>query len=156
MTGYREQGPPPCMIHIDKEGVWYHEGAEMIHREFIRLFYQRMTLDDAGRYVIELNDQRCCVDVEDTAYVVRRAVPEGGDGGAPSRIVLSLSDDSTETLASAGLWVGKDNVLYCSVKEGRFPARFNRAAYYQLSEYIEEGEEGFYLKLDGGRYPVKI
>ena len=62
--------------------------------------------------------------------------------------MLSLSDDSTETLEPAGLRVGKDNVLYCTVKAGRFPARFNRAAYYQLSEYIEEGEDGFYLKLE--------
>ena len=46
------------------------------------------------------------------------------------------------------LFVGQDNVLYCKVKTGVFPARFNRAAYYQLAEYIEEEGENYYLPLN--------
>jgi hypothetical protein len=48
-----ENDIPPCLIFIDKEGRWYHRGAEMIHREFIRLFYNNIELDSRGRYVID-------------------------------------------------------------------------------------------------------
>ena len=74
MNGSERDPLPPCMIFIDKEGRWFHKGAEMIRRDFIRLFYSNMELDSEGRYVIFWNGQRCLVDVEDTAFVVQRAV----------------------------------------------------------------------------------
>lgn len=154
MSDRPEQDLPPCLIRIDKNGVWYHKGVEMIHREFIRFFFERMTMDGLGRYVIELEGDRCYVEVEDTAFVVRRADVEDAGGPGRSLVLLSLSDDSRERLAAETLWVGEDNVLYCRVKEGRFPARFARAAYYQLADCIEEGKEGFYLELNGRKYPV--
>ena len=47
-----EEALPPCLIHIDKEGRWFHKGVEMVRREFVRSFYQQMELDDAGQYII--------------------------------------------------------------------------------------------------------
>ena len=145
---------PPCLIYIDKEGHWYHRGAEMIHREFIRLFYNNMELDSHGRYVIEWQGQRCYVEVEDTAFVVRSVLFKEGEQPGNDRFILSLSDDTEEELAADTIYVGKDNVLYCSVKDLAFPARFNRAAYYQLAEYIEEGNGTYYLPLNGKKYGI--
>ena len=145
-----ENDLPPCLITIDKEGRWYHKGAEMIHREFIRLFYENMELDSRGRYIIDWKGQRCYVDVEDTAFVVRRvAYQEKVDDGGNERFILSLSDDTQEDLVPETLWVGRDNVLYCSVKNRSFPARFTRAAYYQLTEYVEEEDGAYCLVLNG-------
>lgn len=147
---------PPCLIHIDKDGKWYHEGVEMIHREFIRFFYQHLELDAAGRYVIDWKGQRCWVDVADTAFVVRRAVYEDGTQTQDAKYVLHLSDDTKEPLLPDTLYVGKMNVLYCKVKNRRFPARFDRAAYYQLARSIEE-ENGIYvLPLHGKKYKVFV
>jgi len=145
---------PPCMIFIDKEGRWYHEGAEMIHRDFIRLFYKNMELDAEGRYVINWNGERCRVDVEDTAFVVRRVVYEDGDRAGNARFVLNLSDDSEEDLMPDTIFIGEGNVLYCKVKSRSFPARFNRAAYYQLAEYIEEENGTYSLPLNGRKYNI--
>ena len=50
--------------------------------------------------------------------------------------------------------MGQDNVLYCKVKSPAFPARFNRAAYYQLAEYIEEEGETYYLPLNGKKLNI--
>ena len=154
MTGTVNDGLPPCLIFIDKEGRWYHEDAEMIHRDFIRLFYQNMELDSQDRYVINWNGKRCYVEVEDTAFVVRRVVYQGGTRDQDARFVLSLSDDSKEELAPDTLYVGQDNVLYCRVKNRAFPARFNRSAYYQLAEYIEEENGTYYLILKKTKYEV--
>ena len=144
----------PCLIYIDKEGRWYHQGAEMIHREFIRLFYQNMVLDSEGRYLINWANERCYVEVEDTAFVVRRVSYEEGNQYRASRVELSLSDDTKEALMPESLYVGKANILYCRVKSGLFPARFNRAAYYQLAEHIEEDGENYFLPLNGQKYVI--
>ena len=145
----------PCLIFIDKEGRWYHQGAEMIHREFIRLFYQNMELDSEGRYLINWADKPCYVEVEDTAFVVRQISYEEGNQDRGSRIELSLSDDTKEALMPDSLSVGMENVLYCKVKSGSFPARFNRAAYYQLAEYIEEEGKTYFLPLNGQKYVIR-
>ncbi|MBW2119262.1 MAG: DUF1285 domain-containing protein [Deltaproteobacteria bacterium] len=145
---------PPCMIFIDKEGRWYHKGAEMIHRDFIQLFYKNMELDSEGRYVINWDGKRCRVDVEDTAFVVRRVMYQDGDRAGNARFVLSLSDDTEEDLIPDTIFIGEENVLYCRVKNRSFPARFNRAAYYQLAEYIEEENDSYYLPLNGKKYGI--
>jgi hypothetical protein len=147
-----ENDIPPCLIFIDKDGKWFHKGAEMIHREFIRLFYRNMVIDSQGRYIINWQDEHCYVEVEDTAYIVKRA--EFNDHAEHSRFVLYLSDDSKEDLFPDTLYTGKSNVLYCRVKDRAFPARFNRAAYYQLAEYLEEKDGDFFLSLDGEKYII--
>jgi hypothetical protein len=144
----------PCLIYIDKEGRWYHQGAEMIHREFIRLFYQNMVLDSKGRYLINWADERCYVEVEDTAFVVRQVSYEERNQDRASSFELSLSDDTKEALIPDSLSVGRENILYCTVKSGLFPARFNRAAYYQLAEHIEEEDKNYFLPLDGQKYVI--
>ena len=154
MTKKNEKNLPPCLIFIDKEGRWYHKGAEMIHRDFIQLFYQNMEYDSTGRYVINWKGERCYVEVEDTAFVVRRALYQEGDQDQNSRIILYLSDDTKEELTPETIYTGNNNVLYCRVKECAFPARFNRASYYQLAQYIEEEGGAYYLSLNGDKYKV--
>jgi uncharacterized protein len=147
-----ENNFPPCMIYIDKEGRWFHQGAEMIHREFIRLFYQHMEVTPDGRYIINWRGECCQVEVEDAPYVIRRVVLREAGENKETCIVLYLNDDSREDLDPSGLYVGNKNVLYCMVRYGFFPARFDRAAYYQLAQHLEEEDGRFYLPLNGGKY----
>ncbi|MBW2047754.1 MAG: DUF1285 domain-containing protein [Deltaproteobacteria bacterium] len=145
---------PPCLIFIDKEGRWYHQGAEIIRRDFVGLFYQNMELDGEGRYLINWAGRTCYVEVEDTAFVVRRVSLEGGGQDGDLRLELSLSDDTKEVLDPDTLWIGNQNVLYCRVKSGLFPARFNRAAYYQLAQHVEEEGGAFFLSLNDRRHMI--
>ena len=154
MTQKENNELPPCLILIDKEGHWFHKGAEMIHRDFIRLFYENMELDSEGRYVIDWKGRRCEVDVEDTAFVVRSVVCDRGSPDGNDRYLLALSDDTREELLPDTLFVGQDNVLYCKVKNGTFPARFVRPAYYQLARFIEEEGGTCYLPLNGKKYNI--
>lgn len=146
---------PPCLIFIDKEGRWFHRGAEMIHREFIRLFYEHMEMDDSGRCIISWGGDRCYVEVEDTPFVIRRVRFEAQDRGGSSRFILHLNDDTQEVLAADTLYIGADNVLYAMVKEGAFPARFLRPAYYQLAQYVQEEDGAYILPLNGKKYPLR-
>jgi hypothetical protein len=149
-----ENDLPPCLIFIDRSGKWFHKGAEMVHREFIQLFYEHMELDTEGRYIISMGGDRCYVEVEDTPFVIRqvRFEEEGGEG--PSGCMLYLGDDSREELHPETLYIGAENVLYARVKEGVFPARFLRPAYYQLARYIEEENGEYVLPLKGRKYVI--
>ena len=151
-----EDRMPPCHIRIDKEGRWYHLGVEMVHQDFIKLFYRHMERDQSGRYIIDWAGDRCYVEVEDAPFVVQRADFKGSDQGDRSCFILYLNDDSREALSPESLYLGEKVVLYCMVKEGRFPARFNRPAYYQIGAYVEEDTMGrFYLPLNGERYYIR-
>jgi hypothetical protein len=146
---------PPCLIHIDKEGRWFHKGVEMIRREFIRLFCQHMEVDSRGRYIINLGGDRCYVEVEDTPFVVRRTTFKKADETNNSRFILFLSDDSREDLSPDTLFIGDKNVLYCMVRNRTFPARFDRAAYYQLAEHIVEENNRYFLPLNEQKYVIR-
>ena len=144
----------PCLIYIDKEGRWFHKGVEMVRREFIRSFYQQLEMDVAGRYIILWGGKRCYVDVEDTAFVVKRVSSPDEKGGKGTGFMIRLSDDTEEELMPDTLYLGESNVLYCKVKARNFPARFNRAAYYQLAAHVEPGEEGYVLPVNGRKFRI--
>lgn len=150
-----ERDIPPCQIYIDREGKWFHKGAEMVHREIIRHFYENMDVDANGRYIIHLQGDTCYLEVEDTPFVVRRALFKGPEGNGSSRVILYLSDDRREDLSPATLHTGKGNVLYCRIRNGIFPARFSRAAYYQIADHIEEEAGRYFLPLNGKKYFIE-
>lgn len=141
-------------IRIDKDGVWYYRGAEMFRKDIVNLFYKHLKMDEFGHYLIEFSNERCYIDVEDTAYVVKAVYQTGKGDGSLEELKILLSDDTVETLNPETLEIGAENVLYCKVCQGRFPARFTRAAYYQIAKFIEfdERENKFYLQTRGQRY----
>jgi uncharacterized protein len=141
-------------IKIDKDGLWYYNGAHMFRKEILNVFFQHLKIDDCGKYLIELGEERCYLDVEDTAFVVAAVYKTKTPNDGREQIDILLNDDSCEILEMNSLYSGKDNVLYCGVKEGRFTARFSRKSYYQLAEFIEQSENvaSFFINLNGEKY----
>lgn len=155
---HRDQGrvePPPCMIYVDKEGAWFHNGAPIIRRELVLLFYQALHLDEQGRYIIKLKDQVCRLEVEDTPFVVLRTVfvPACGDGKT-DRFVLHLIDNTKEDLDPDTLSIGHNHVLYCKIRGKNFTARFSRPGYYQLAQHIqkEPDTDRYFISLNHKKY----
>lgn len=147
---------PFCDIRIDRDGVWYFRGAVMFRKEIVNYFYEHLRLDEEGRYWIDLGHDCCVVDVEDTPFVVRAVYRSRNENGDGERIDLLLCDDTLELLDPASLSMTEENIPYCSVRGGRFPARFSRPAYYQLAEHIEYDarRDAFYLSLNGQAYDL--
>jgi hypothetical protein len=143
-------------IRIDKEGVWYFKGAHMFRKEILSVFFEHLKIDECGKYLIELGEERCYLDVEDTAFIVAAVYKTQLPDNGRDQIDILLSDDSCEKLEMQSLHVGRDNVLYCQVKEGKFTARFSRNSYYQLAEFIEQSENGnhFFINLNGDKYII--
>jgi hypothetical protein len=144
---------PPCMIFVSKEGKWFHEGAEIIHRPIFLWMIQSLEKTEDGLFIVHLNNQKCFLEVEDTPLVVRQVdrIKEG-----PESIRLTLNDESREILDPDTLRISSESVLYCTVKNDQFPARFLRPAYYQIAENISEDDSGgFVLLLNNKAYPIK-
>ncbi|MEA3471269.1 MAG: DUF1285 domain-containing protein [Thermodesulfobacteriota bacterium] len=146
----------PFSIKIDKEGVWYYNGAEMFRKDIVNLFYEGLKRDESGQYRIELENDWCFIEVEDVPFVVKAVSKSGSKGEGSETIEIFLNDGSSEELDLSSIRAGKDNVLYCTVKKGEFDARFSRAAYYQIADYIDhdEGKDAFYIPLNRQVYYI--
>ena len=144
-------------IRIDRNGVWYYNGAEMLRKDIVQMFYDHLTKDDSGRYVIEMPNDRCYVVVEDTPFVVQRVNHIASSDGTSEALQLHLSDEKDEALNPESLYITPDNVLYCSVRNNLFTARFSRAAYYQIADFFkcDNDTERFYLEINGKKYILR-
>ncbi len=138
-------------IKIDKEGVWYYRGAHMFRKEILCVFFENLKIDEYGKYLIELGEERCYLDVEDTAFVVSSVYKTKFPKDNQEYIYMVLTDDTQEKLELSTLQFNKNNVPYCMVKKGKFRARFSRKSYYQLAEFIEQAEnkKDFFIRLNG-------
>ncbi len=135
-------------IRLDKEGRWFHDGEEITHKLTADLFSRSVQKDPAGGYRLVVGLEWAPIVVEDAPYVIRGVDVE------EDKAVGRLNDGSMEELDLASLRVGADNVLYCDVKGGEFPARFLRPAYYQLMKCLEETEDGYAVRIGGKLWPL--
>jgi hypothetical protein len=140
-------------IRVDRDGTWYYEGAEIIRKEILSLFYESLHLDDDG-YYIEINGERARLEVEDTVFLVRRAelVNDGEEA-----FVIRLNDGTEEQLDLHTFRIAEGNVPYCLVKEGRFPARFLRLPFYQVAQHAQHDEatDEYFIMLNQQKYPLQ-
>jgi hypothetical protein len=148
---------PPCEIKIDKEGVWYYKGKEIVRKEIVNFFYQNLKKDETGRYIIELKDDCCYLDVEDTPFIVKAVYKTFSESTHKECINLLLSDQSLVELDPSTLIVGANNVLYCSIKNNTFVARFSRAGYYQITNFIEYDsiQDKYFILLNDRPFYIK-
>jgi len=144
----------PCHIRIDKEGQWYYQGAPIINRKIYLYLNQCLTKDSSGRHILLMDGDTCYLEVEDTPFVVREAGLRSPPGGKPAFFV-KLNDETEEELKIDTLRVGKDNVLYCRVKEEQHEARFLRVSYYQLADFLQHDGKRYYLLVEGEKIYLK-
>ncbi|MCF8033334.1 MAG: DUF1285 domain-containing protein [Desulfarculaceae bacterium] len=140
---------PPCQIQVSPEGQMSSAGRPMVHPTIIQLIYDSVRLED-GHYVVTIDGKSCELEVADTFFVVSRVAFT--DQGA----TLSLNDGTSEPLDPSTLKMGDNEIIYCTVKNGAFPARLLRQAYYQLAEKIVEEGEGFALEMGGKKWPLGV
>lgn len=85
-------------IRIDKDGIWYFHGKEMKRQDIVQYLYQYLKRDSAGQYLIETENSRFYVTVDDVPYVIRSLeVGFSKKDGQPC-IAIILSDGSKEDL----------------------------------------------------------
>jgi len=158
LDGIKDEIKDLCDIRIDKDGIWYYRGAEMYRMDIVQYLYGHIKKDTGGDYYIEISDyDRCKIDVEDTAFIVKSAERVQSDKRQAETIQIHLSDGSSEELSLDSLSISGENVLYCRVKGNEFKARFSRKSYYQIINDVEYDEKHtkFFLKLNGHQYFIE-
>lgn len=143
---------PYLNLFIDKEGRWFQNGVEIIHPLIYKQFNLMLEKTPDDGYLVRLGREVCRVTVEDAPFVVQR-VTEQDEG----MLALELNDGTIEPFVPEHFWIGDENVPYIQVKQGAFHARFTRAAYYQIAQYIswDDAEDRFYFSLGNSRMPVR-
>ena len=143
-------------LRIDKEGRWFFDDEEIIHRKTYLLFSRSLARDESGRTILRIGREQCPVEVEDAPFVVRTLEFILTDGGELKSVWLHLNDETREPLDQETLRIGPENVPYCRVHGGRFEARFSSNAYQILIPAIQSDEAGsrFFLVLGGKEYDL--
>ncbi len=156
-TKIKAEELPPSFIRIDKEGIWHYKGNEMFRKDIVKLFYQNLKRDESGSYYIELENDLASLEVEDTAYVVTAVYKFGSRAEGNERFSVLLNDETLEELDCGSLRIGDQNILYCTVKADGHDARFLRASYYQIAEFIDydDARESYFLPLNSVRHYIK-
>jgi hypothetical protein len=136
-------------LRIDRDGVWFHDDAEVTHQGIVANLRENLRVDEQGHY-LQIGPARVPVEVEDAPFVVERVEREG-DG-----LVATLNDLSREPVVLDTLRVDGRGIPRCRVKNGRFDARLSRAATYQLLQHAEPGPDAArsVLVLGDRRYSV--
>lgn len=138
---------------IDSEGHLFHEGVEIDDPKVLNQFLKNMVPvgDDRGDYRVFCQGEECLVTPEDVPYVITDIQFER------DKIVILFPGGYSEVLDPTTLWVGPLNVLYCRIKNGKIPARFNRRTYLELARRVVSDASGksFYLTIDKQSYPIE-
>lgn len=122
-------------LRIDRDGLWYHEDQEVTHEGILATLRDGLLRDAEGHY-LQIGSVRVPVEVDDAPLVVIRA-EDDAEG-----LAVILNDGSREPLRPETLRLGPGEVPYATVRDGRFQARFNRAAAYQLMQRLEDDPPG--------------
>jgi hypothetical protein len=137
-------------ISFRRDGNWYSDDERIDNPRIALLFSKSIKRNPDGSYYLQVAEERATITVEDTPYVIRTVEEQ------PGQLIVVTNDDEREVLDPATLAVGNDNVLYCRVKGGAFPARFLRTAYYHLSGcFVAEDDSTFAFALGGRKYPIR-
>lgn len=157
------RSPPPegrsreSTIVLDKEGRFFHDGAQVTHPGMAKAFATWIARHpDDGRYILSNGYDWSYFHVEDVPFFVVRVRLSGEKNGAESP-QIELSDGTIEALDPDRLWLGPEDALYADVKGGAFQARFTRSAQLGLSDLLVEGEGGaVFFDFAGRRRAIPI
>jgi uncharacterized protein len=137
---------------IDVDGHLWHEGTELEDPDLLKFFMEKMKKLPDGRFYVLCQGEDCYITAEDVPYVVQN-LSLSPNGAAE----LIFPGGYREPLDPTTLEVGKKNVLYCRIREGAFPARFNRKSYFELAKRVKfDPHKKEYLLTAGGKdYPIR-
>ncbi len=131
-------------LRIDRDGEWYDDDVQVTHPGVLANLRGNLQRDADGYHI--QTAVRIPVQVEDVPWVVTRIERHG------ERLHAVLNDGTEEDIDPASLYIGRDDVPYCSVKGGRFEGRLGRAATFQLLAMVESQGEADMLAIGNRTY----
>jgi hypothetical protein len=143
---------------MDKEGRLFFQGNQITDPWVYRFFLRSLKETEDGRLLVICENEHCYIEAEDVPYVVNDINVIQDERGRIKQIELIFNGGYKEELDPSTLFVGKENVLYCRVRKGKFPARFNRKSYYHIVNFIEYNDKSreFQIKINNQPYTITL
>lgn len=141
-------------IHIDAQGVWFHEGGEIKRQELVRLFAKILWYEN-NQYYLVTPVEKLTIEVADVPYLINLmehienhwvAVTNTGE-----RTIVSDSN-CVQLRQYQEQWLP-----YINIRHGLW-ARVNRSIYYQWAELAlaQQTLETEPLTLQSGDYRFEV
>lgn len=128
-------------IRRDARGRWFNGADRIDHPNLVRSFDSWVDRAEDGRFCLSNAINWAYVEIDGPAYFVRDVTSE------PERVTLHLSGGADEVLDPSSLRQGPEGALWCTVREGRCPARFDNHAMGKMSDIVEEDGEGVFVRI---------
>ena len=128
-------------IRRDAAGRWWKGDERIDHPGLVRSFDGWIDRAEDGRFCLSNDINWAYFALEGPAYFVESVALHAGG------VTLHLSGDRVEELDPSSLRQDELGALWCDVREGRCPARFDNHAAAALSSLIDEDAEGVLLRI---------
>ncbi|MDW8361930.1 MAG: DUF1285 domain-containing protein [Myxococcales bacterium] len=138
-------------LRRDRDGRWWDGDRRVEHPGVARAFDAWIDRAPDGRYCLRNAIHWVYVTVEGAPIDVRAVHPQP-DGS----FLLTLSDGRHEPLDPATLRLDGDGALWCDVRGGSMPARFDRHAMVGLEPWLEDSDGGPVLRLGSRRLALTV
>ena len=137
-------------IRRDARGRWFDGDDPIEHPHLVESFDGWIDRAPDGRFCLSNDINWAFVAIEGPPYFVRSVRFEGEAGS--QTVTLRLSGGREETLDPTTLRLAEqDDALWCDVRGGAVPARFDDHAVQRLADVLDEDAEGPYFSLAGAR-----
>jgi hypothetical protein len=128
-------------IRRDAAGRWFNGADRIEHPKLTVAFDGWIDRAEDGRFCLSNSINWAYVEVEGPAYFVKDVAADA------DALVLRLSGEVEEVLDPSTLRQGPEGALWCAVREGRCPARFDNHAVSKMSDLVQEDADGVYVQL---------
>jgi len=135
-------------IRLDAEGNWYQGEYPILHDRTCSYLHKHIERDEDGNYFLTGEEKPVYIEVEDVPYWIAKI--ERTIAG----YLITLTDEAIELLDPETLWVGEKEGLYCLVKGGTAPAKFQRNPFHELAKYMESKGSSYVLSVGSKKYPI--
>ena len=133
-------------ITRDARGRWFNDGDPIDHPNLVRSFDAWIDRAEDGRFCLSNDINWAYIAIEGPPYFVRDIALQ------QDSVTLFLSGDRSETLDPGTIAQGPAGALWCAVREGKCPARFDNHAATKLAPIIVEDDSGFCLNVAGKNF----
>jgi hypothetical protein len=131
-------------IRRDAGRRWWKGEERIDHPNLVRSFDGWIDRAEDGRFCLQNDINWAYIGLEGPAYFVESVRVHGGG------VTLFLSGAREEELVPETLRQDEQGGLWCDVREGRCPARFENHASSALAGLLDEDEAGVLLRVGGG------
>jgi hypothetical protein len=140
-------------IYISQEDIWIFRGKEIFQEEILKYFRKNLREDESGVYI----DNRFG-ELAENGYVKIDGFPlhiihvaeDGGD------LFFSTDSDRTFVLENLDFYQSDKGEFFCKEKgKEKILYRFSRQASVQLSDFLEETEDGYKISFASHFIPLQ-